>query len=58
MPLLQKKIVLKDFENHKLKYTMKYGFFSKVLCSFELIIELFIFLNIIFLIQLSTIDKI
>ncbi len=29
MPLIQKKKILKDFENHKLKYTMKYGFFTK-----------------------------
>jgi hypothetical protein len=26
MPLIQKKTNLKDFENHKFKYTMKYGF--------------------------------
>jgi hypothetical protein len=35
MPLIQMKTILKDFENHKLKYTMKYGF--------ELIIQLLIF---------------
>jgi len=27
MPLMQRKFFLKDFENHKLKYTMKYGIF-------------------------------
>ncbi len=26
MPWIQRKIILKDFENHKLRYTMKYGF--------------------------------
>jgi hypothetical protein len=26
MPLIQMKTILKDFENQKLKYTMKYGF--------------------------------
>jgi hypothetical protein len=25
--LIQKKTILKGFENHKLKYIMKYGFF-------------------------------
>jgi len=29
MPLIQKKTILKDFENHKLIYTMKYEFFIK-----------------------------
>jgi hypothetical protein len=27
MPLIQGKMILKDFENHKLRYIMKYGFF-------------------------------
>ncbi len=27
MPLIERKTILKDFENHKLIYTMKYGFF-------------------------------
>jgi hypothetical protein len=26
MPLIKRTTILKDFENHKLKYTMKYGF--------------------------------
>jgi hypothetical protein len=56
MPLLQRKMILKDFENHKLKYTMKYGFFYKVFYSFELIIQLFFF-KCKLLIQLSTMDK-
>jgi hypothetical protein len=43
MPLIQKKVILKDFENHKLKYIMKYGFFYKVFYSFEFIIQIFIF---------------
>jgi hypothetical protein len=38
IPLIQRKKILKDFENHRLKYTMKYGFFNKVFYSFELII--------------------
>jgi hypothetical protein len=29
MPLLHRKMILKDFENHKLRYTMKYDFFIK-----------------------------
>jgi hypothetical protein len=33
----------KDFENHKLKYTMKYGYFYKKIYSFQLIIELLVF---------------
>jgi hypothetical protein len=49
MPLIQKKTILKDFENHKLRYyTMKYEFFYKLFSSFELIIQLLIFLNVIF----------
>jgi hypothetical protein len=47
MPLIQKKTILKDFENHKLKYTMKYDFFNKFIYSFELIIQLFIFCGLI-----------
>jgi hypothetical protein len=43
MPLIQEKTILKDFENHKLRYIMKYGFFYKVLYSFQLTNELFIF---------------
>jgi len=43
MPLIQRKTILKDFENHKLKYTMKYGFFNKLFYSFGLIIQLLIF---------------
>jgi hypothetical protein len=43
MPLIQRKTILNDFENHKLKYTMKYDFFHKSFYSFELIIQLFIF---------------
>jgi hypothetical protein len=43
MPLIQKKMILKDFENHKLKYRMKYDFKNKVFYSFELIIQLLIF---------------
>jgi hypothetical protein len=42
MPLIQRKTILKDFANHKLKYTMKYGFFNEVFYSFELIIQLII----------------
>jgi hypothetical protein len=56
MPLIQRKTILKDFENHKLKYTMKYGIFYKFIYSFELIIQLPIF-KCKFLIQLFTIDK-
>jgi hypothetical protein len=37
IPLIQRKTILKDFENHKLKYTMKYDFFNKFFYSFELI---------------------
>jgi hypothetical protein len=44
MPLIQRKTNLKEFENHKLRYTMKYGFFYEVFYSFELIIQLLIFL--------------
>jgi hypothetical protein len=29
MPLLQRNFFWKDFENHKLRHTMKYGFFKK-----------------------------
>jgi hypothetical protein len=29
MPLTQRKTILKDFENHKLIYTMKYTFLIK-----------------------------
>jgi hypothetical protein len=29
MQLIQRKTSLKDFENHKLKYIMKYGFIYK-----------------------------
>jgi hypothetical protein len=29
MPLIQRKAILKDFENHKLKYTTKHGVFIK-----------------------------
>jgi len=36
MPLIQRKTILKDFENHKLRYTMKYWFFNKFFYSFEL----------------------
>ncbi len=43
MPLIQRKTILKDFENHKLGYKIKYGFFYKVFYSFELMIQLFIF---------------
>jgi hypothetical protein len=43
MPLIQRKTILKDFENHKLRYTMKYGFFYKFIYSFELIIQLLIY---------------
>jgi hypothetical protein len=43
MPLIQRKVILKDLENLKLKYTMKYGFFYKVLYSFEFMIQIFIF---------------
>jgi hypothetical protein len=39
MPLIQRKTILEDFENHKLRYSMKYGFKNKVFCSFELIIQ-------------------
>jgi hypothetical protein len=42
MPLIQRKTILKDFENHKLIYTMKYSLFNKIFYSFELIIRLFI----------------
>jgi len=39
MPLIQRKTILKDFENHKLKYTtMKCEFKNKIFYSFELII--------------------
>jgi hypothetical protein len=31
MLLIQRKKNLKDFENHKLGYTMKYGFFNNFL---------------------------
>jgi hypothetical protein len=57
MPLIQRKMILKDFENHKLKYTMKYEFFNNFFYSFELIIQFLIFL-MLFFIQLSTIDKV
>jgi hypothetical protein len=30
MPLIQSRIILKFFENHKLRYMMKYGFFYKL----------------------------
>jgi hypothetical protein len=30
MPLIQKKTILKDFENHKLRGTMKYRFKNKI----------------------------
>jgi hypothetical protein len=43
MLLIQRKTILKDFENYKLRYTMKYEFFYKVINSFELIIQLLIF---------------
>ncbi len=43
MPLIQGKTILKDFENHKLRYIMKYEFFYKVTHSFGLIIQLLIF---------------
>jgi len=49
MPLIQRKTILKDFENHKFIYIMKYGFFNKFFYSFELTIQLLIFLNVIFL---------
>jgi len=55
--LIQRSSILKDFENHKLKYIMKYGIFYKVFYSFELIIQLSIF-ECNFLIKLSTIDKV
>jgi hypothetical protein len=48
MPLIQRKTILKDFENHKSRYTIKYGFLIKFLYSFELIIQLH-FLNVNFL---------
>jgi hypothetical protein len=31
MPLMQRKTTLKDFENHNLRYMMKYGFFIKII---------------------------
>jgi hypothetical protein len=31
IPLIQRKTILKDFENHKLRYTMKYGLKKNVL---------------------------
>ncbi len=43
IPLIQRKTILKDFENHKLIYIMKYGFFYNVFYSFELVIQLAIF---------------
>jgi hypothetical protein len=57
MPLIQRKTILKDFENYKLRYTMKYGFFYNVLYWFDLIIELLIFQMYIF-IQLFIIDQV
>jgi hypothetical protein len=41
MLLIQKKTILKDFESHKLIYTMKYEL--DIFYSFELIIQLLIF---------------
>jgi hypothetical protein len=48
MPLIQRKTILKEFENHKLIYTMKYGLFYKIIYSFELIIQVFILFYFIF----------
>jgi hypothetical protein len=57
MPLIQRKTILKDFENHKLIYKMKYGFFYKIFYSFELVIQV-LFFKCKFLIQLSIIDNV
>jgi len=59
IPLIQKKTFLKDFENHKLRYTMKYGIFYKVFYSFELIIQLmFIYIyNYLQLIEFRSLKK-
>jgi hypothetical protein len=43
MPLIQRKMILKDFEIHKLRYIMKYGLLNKFFYSFELIIQVLIF---------------
>ncbi len=43
MSWIQRITNLKDFENHKLIYTMKYGLFDEVFYSFESIIQLLIF---------------
>jgi hypothetical protein len=49
MSLIQKKTILKDFENHKLKYyKMKHDFLYKLFYLFELIIQLLTFLNVKF----------
>jgi len=43
MPLILRNTILKDFENHKLRYIMKYIFLYKIFYSFELMIQLLIF---------------
>jgi hypothetical protein len=57
MPFIQRKTILKDFENHKLKYIMNMNLFNKVFYSFELIIHV-TFCKSKFLIKLFTIDKV
>jgi len=52
MPLIQRKIILKDFGNHKLRYTI-----YKFIYSFKLIIQVLIFLCKFF-IHFFIIDKV